>query len=64
VFRVRAGRSPPVAGARVLVVDDVVTSGATLTAAAVALRAAAAVGVVGVTAGRTPLKVRRASTDT
>ena len=46
-----------VAGARLLLVDDVVTSGATLTAAATALRAAGAVSVTGVTAGRTPLKV-------
>jgi predicted amidophosphoribosyltransferase len=45
--------------ARVLVVDDVVTSGATLTAAARALRAAGALEVHAVVAARTP--ARRAS---
>lgn len=45
------------AGARILLVDDVVTSGATLSAAATALRAAGAGAVTAVTAGRTPLKV-------
>lgn len=52
-FAARAG----VAGARILLVDDVITSGATLTAAATALRTAGAVSVNAVTAGRTPLKV-------
>ncbi|HEX5586764.1 MAG TPA: phosphoribosyltransferase family protein, partial [Acidimicrobiia bacterium] len=41
-------------GAAVLVVDDVATTGATLTASAVALRAAGARRVVALTAARTP----------
>lgn len=52
-----------VAGARILLVDDVVTSGATLTAAATALRAAGARSVTAVTAGRTPLKVPGSPAD-
>ena len=44
--------------ARVLIVDDVVTSGATVTAAASALRAAGALEVRAVVAARTPPKVR------
>jgi predicted amidophosphoribosyltransferase len=40
--------------ARVLVVDDVATTGATLTAAAIALRGAGALRVTAVTAARTP----------
>jgi predicted amidophosphoribosyltransferase len=49
--------------ARVLVVDDVVTSGATLSAAACALHMAGARTVRGVTAARTPLKVALASVE-
>jgi predicted amidophosphoribosyltransferase len=45
--------------AAVLVVDDVVTSGATLAAAALALRQAGATRVDGVTAASTPLKLPR-----
>ena len=52
-----------VAGA-VLVVDDVVTTGATLGAAAAALRAAGAREVIGVTAAATPLKVVGGGADT
>jgi competence protein ComFC len=47
----------------VLVVDDVITTGATLTAAALALRAAGATSVHAVTAARTPLKVTRRAAD-
>ena len=48
-FRVRGGVPPSV-----LLVDDVATTGATLTAAAGALRACGAQAVVAVTAARTP----------
>jgi predicted amidophosphoribosyltransferase len=48
---------------RVLVVDDVVTTGATLTAAAVALRSGGATAVIGLTAATTALKLVPAPAD-
>lgn len=54
--------SAPV-GKRVLLVDDVVTSGASLAAAAAALRNAGVGGVQAVTAARTPLKLHSNATD-
>ena len=57
----RATTAPP---PRVLVVDDVVTSGATLSAAARALRAAGAAEVDAVVAARTPLKRAFVPADT
>ncbi|MEW6473168.1 MAG: phosphoribosyltransferase family protein [Actinomycetota bacterium] len=53
-----AGPSP-VAGLRVLVVDDVATTGATLTAAARALSSAGAAWVGGATVARTPRRSGR-----
>lgn len=49
-----AFRGRGVAGARVMLVDDVVTTGATLAAAAAALRQAGAASIVAVVAARTP----------
>jgi hypothetical protein len=45
------------------VVDDVVTTGTTLAAAANALATAGVLEVNAVTAGRTPLKLRESQTD-
>jgi len=59
VFHARTASRP-----HVLVVDDVVTSGATLSAAARALRAAGATEVDAVVAARTPLKLAVVPADT
>ena len=53
-FVVAAGRRARVAGRRVLLFDDIVTTGATMAEAAAALRAAGAVAVVGLCAARAP----------
>jgi len=55
----RTARPP----ARVLLVDDVITSGATLVAAAEALRRTGVDHVRALAAARTPLKIRRLSSD-
>lgn len=53
---VRRRTAPRLAGARIVLVDDVVTTGATLEACAAALKAAGAADVRAVTVARTPLK--------
>lgn len=58
-FDARAG----VAATSVLIVDDVITTGATIEAAATALRGASSTSVIVVTAGRTPLKIGDSSAD-
>jgi ComF family protein len=53
-FRLRSRHSMAIPGRRVLLVDDVVTTGATLQAAAECLRDAGSDSVMGLVAGRTP----------
>lgn len=53
-FAVRPVRAGRILNQRVLLVDDVVTTGATLATAAVCLRSAGARSVLAVTAGKTP----------
>lgn len=54
-FAVPARERPRVRGAELVLVDDVVTTGATLGEAAAALRAAGAARIVGLCVARTPL---------
>jgi predicted amidophosphoribosyltransferase len=53
--RPAADRAWPLLGATVLLVDDVITTGATLSSAARQLRQMGAASVIGVTAAYTPL---------
>jgi ComF family protein len=54
VFAVRHSRAQRIEGQRILLVDDVMTSGATVGGCALALRAAGAIGVDVLTAARVP----------